>query len=539
LDKNFGEMKKTWFWILFWLILSNANAQQTSNFSIYLQEEPFPNFPTLQSFVDGRFDGKWVFIGGRTDGLHQRQPFAAFDPDYNNLHIYVVDIVTKQVWTAPLAGLPTDLVEQLQSANMEFVQRGNVLYIIGGYGYSQDAGEWVTYPYLTAVDLAGLVPAVVAGQPVNTYFRQLTDERLRVTGGYLGLLNDEFYLVGGQVFQGRYNPHGPDHGPGFYQKYSNAIKRFGIEDDGSAMAVTNFTEIVDTVNLHRRDYNMAPQIFPDGSEGFTVFSGVFQYDQDLPWLNTVDVLPSGYTVNNNFNQYLNQYHTAHAGLFSASQNAMHTLFLGGISRYYLDADNVLKDDPNVPFVKTISLVSRGADGSMLESKLGEMPQLLGASASFLPAANLPMLQDGIISLDALPESDAMIGYVVGGIESSLPNILFVDDGTLSSASGKVYKVFLTKQTTGVQEIKGDQYFGLKVFPNPATNKLTVNFSVPLNDEVELIFKDSSGKNIKTERRKVEQGDYELYYDLTDWSAGTYFLEIKNGRWVTAAQFFKK
>ncbi len=512
---------------------------QNASFSATLQEEPFPNFPALHSFVDGNYDGKWVFIGGRTDGLHQRQPFAAFDPDFNNLNIWVTDIATKQVWSKPLNELSVDLMEQLQSSNMEYVQRGDVLYITGGYGYSPTVGEWVTYPYLTAVDLSGLVAAVVTNAPVAPYFRQLTDERLRVTGGYLGLLNDEFFLVGGQVFQGRYNPHGPDHGPGFYQKYSNAIKQFNIDDNGTSLTVSSYAETVDTANLHRRDYNMAPQIFPNGSQGFTVFSGVFQYDQDLPWLNTVDVFPGSYTVNNNFNQYLNQYHTAHAGFFSATQNEMHTLFFGGISRYYLNADGVLKDDPEVPFVKTISLITRKADGSMTELKLGEMPSLLGAGATFLPAASLAMSQDGIVNLDALPNENTLIGYVVGGIESSLPNILFIDDGTLSNASGKVYKVFLNKQSTPAVEIKGEQYFGLKLFPNPAQEKLTVNFSVPVDDEVELIFKDSTGKIILQEKRSVELGEYELSYEIGQWSSGVYFVEIRSERFETAAQFVKK
>ena len=88
---------------------------------------------------------------------------------------------------------------------------------------------------------------------------------MAVTGGYLGLLNDEFYLVGGQRFMGRYNPMGPDFGPGFIQEYTNAIRRFRIADDGTERyAITDYEETVDTAELHRRDYNLVPQIFPNG-----------------------------------------------------------------------------------------------------------------------------------------------------------------------------------------------------------------------------------------------------------------------------------
>jgi hypothetical protein len=331
---------------------------------------------------------------------------------------------------------------------------------------------------------------------------------------------------------------GPNHGPGFFQQYTNAIKKFKVEDDGNELIISDFKEIIDTANLHRRDYNMVPQLFPDGSRGFTVFSGVFQYEQDLPWLNTVDIFPEGYTVNQHFNQYLNQYHTAHASIFSTSSNQMHTVFFGGISRYYLNSNNILVDDPEVPFVKTISLVTRNADGSMQEAKLGEMPGYLGSGATFIPARDLPVSGNDIISLDELAE-EQLIGYVIGGIESTLPNILFIDDGTLSDASGKVFKVVLQKQATDVVEISGEQYFGLRVSPQPGSDKITVNFSVPVNDTIYLTFSDISGKVLKQEKRVVEYGEYELYYDISAWVGGAYMIEIKNERFNTAKKFVRQ
>jgi hypothetical protein len=522
---------------LFFLALQTLFAQNPG-FNLTVEEEPFPGFPALQSFVTGSHDGKWVFLGGRTDGLHRRQPFAAFDPDGNNTLLYVADVESKQVWSKPLTGLPQHLLEQLQSTNMQFQQRDTVLYITGGYGYSPSADEWITHPYLTAVNLPGLIKAITAGGNIAPYFRSIMDNRVRVTGGYLGRLGDDFYLAGGQNFEGRYNPMGPTHGPGFFQEYTNAIKKFRIDDDGAFLAITGYKEAVDGANLHRRDYNMVAQIFPGGRQGFTLFSGVFQYDQDLPWLNTVDVDSSGYAVNNDFNQFLNQYHTAHAGLFSVSQNRMFTVFFGGISRYFIDANGVLKDDPEVPFVKTISLVTRFADGSMQEYKLGEMPGLLGSSAEFLPAENAPVFDHEVLDFDEMPGGKVLLGYIAGGIESTLPNIFFINDGDQSHASGKVFKVFLEKQTTAALEITGEQYFGLYLHPNPATGKLTVNFSVPVDDSIHLSVIDNAGRVVRQETRQVEFGEYELYYDLGAFAAGTYFLEIRNRKFQALKPFVK-
>ena len=51
--------------------------------------------------------------------------------------------------------------------------------------------------------------------------------------------------------------------------------------------------------------------------------------------------------------------------YDATENRMHTIFFGGISRYYYSGDGVLIDDPNVPFVNTISnVVMRRGDGAM-------------------------------------------------------------------------------------------------------------------------------------------------------------------------------
>ena len=104
--------------------------------------------------------------------------------------------------------------------------------------------------------------------------------------------------------------------------------------------------------------------------------------------------------NNTFNQYLSQYHSAKIPIYDTDNNMMHTLFFGGMSQYKLDADGNLIQDDNVPFVKTISKVSRFRDGSMIESSLDiEMPTLLGSGAEFIPInKNSNYLSDEIVDI---------------------------------------------------------------------------------------------------------------------------------------------
>ncbi|MCB0764319.1 MAG: hypothetical protein KDB84_06415, partial [Flavobacteriales bacterium] len=424
--------------------LSRLVAQDIGDRRIVLEEVTIPGMPGVQSFAFGQDGEEWLLLGGRTDGLHQRQPFAAFLASSNNTMAHVVDPSTSEVWGASISGLPTAVFEQLQCTNLEFFQRGNTLYIIGGYGFSPTANDHVTHGRLTAVDVPGAITAIKNGTTLTPYFRQIADSRMAVTGGYLGLMNDEFHLVGGQRFMGRYNPMGPDFGPGFVQEYTNAIRRFRITDDGNSLAIADYVATIDTVALHRRDYNLVPQVFPNGEFGFTAFSGVFQYTSNIPWLNTVDITTSGYTVVPVFEQLLNQYHTAHLPAFSNTLNTMSTVFFGGIGRYYFDANGQLWDDVNVPFVNTISRVQRTGDGSMLETAIGTMPALLGSGAEFITAPGVPTVFNDVIDLDALEGDSVLAGHIVGGIESSAANIFFVNTGTQSVASTRVFRVWLVQ-----------------------------------------------------------------------------------------------
>ena len=511
-------------------LVSSIFAQE--EFSISIEPFEINGALNVHSFSWGKTsDGKWLIFGGRIDGLHQRQPFAAFLASSNNKEVFLIDPINNQTWSTSLSALPASIYEQLQSTNQEFYQRDNTLYIVGGYGYSVTEDEHITYPNLTAIDLDGLSNSIINGSDLTSSFRQISNINLAVTGGQLGNLDGTFYLCGGQYFEGRYNPMGPGSGPGFTQEYSDEIRTFEINDDGNNLLIENYSAQHDTENLHRRDYNMVPQIFPDGENGFTMFSGVFQEEIDLPFLNSVNIISSGYEVNNDFNQYLSQYHSAKIPIFDAINNTMHTIFFGGMSQFTLDENENLIEDINVPFVKTISKVTRLSDGTMYESKLEiEMPTLLGSGAEFIPIDNnLFFINEGIVSLNELPNGEVLIGYIYGGIESTQENIFFINNGTQSSASNQIFKVFIQKSLLGFEEINiGDEdIFNVKLFPNPIQNSITINLFVPNTDEHILEINDLLGRNIKKIKINKPIGNHSIFIDLPNISSGEYILSIKS------------
>lgn len=506
-------------------------AAQSAPFNVYLEPMSIPGVGGLQSYAYGQHEGKWLIIGGRLDGLHRRQPFAAFDEAGNNNQIIVVDPEALQKWSAPLSMLPVPFREQLSSTNMQFYQDGDYLYITGGYGYSNTAGKHVTYDRLTAVHVPAVIAAVVAGTDISTYFRQLTDAQFSVTGGHLAKIYDTYYLAGGQKFEGLYNPMGPDHGPGFVQQYTDQVRRFRIDDDGITLSVTHLQPFSDPDQLHRRDYNAVVQIMPDGQEGLTAFSGVFQKTVDLPYLNCVNIDSSGYTVNNAFSQYYNHYHCAVLPLYSGQDNAMHTVFFGGIAQFY-DSLGVLVQDNNVPFVRTIARVTRNADGVMAEYKLPvEMPALLGAGAELIPADGLPVYANGVVKLDELSGDTTHVGYIYGGIASNAPNIFWTNTGVESSANSQIFKVFVVKNTVLAAHELNAQSTGtlqMRIFPNPNNGVFGIKFNLPKATQVRLTISDNTGNIIDREVMKnVSAGEHIITRQLGKIAVGgTYFATLE-------------
>ncbi|MBP7541660.1 MAG: T9SS C-terminal target domain-containing protein, partial [Saprospiraceae bacterium] len=137
--------KKYLVGILLLITLTSFNTfGQSAPIKIALEPLTISGLNGLQSFAVGQHSGRWLIVGGRLDGLHQRQPFAAFGADGINDQLIVIDPVTQQNWVAPLSSLPTSIQEQLSSTNMEFHQEGDFLYCLGGYGYSPTKGDHTT-----------------------------------------------------------------------------------------------------------------------------------------------------------------------------------------------------------------------------------------------------------------------------------------------------------------------------------------------------------------------------------------------------------
>lgn len=517
-----------------------ALGQKTS-FSVQLQALSIDGLGGLQSFAWAQHGGKWLLVGGRRDGLHRRQPFAAFDLPGHNDQMYVVDPLRQQYWTKSINQLPVAIRDVLKATNIQFHQEKNTLYLTGGYGFSEVESRHTTFSTLTALDVPAIIEAVMQNKELQPHIRQVADSRLQVTGGDLKKIGNQYYLVGGHKFLGSYNPTGPGHGPGFEQQYTDAVRIFQIRDDGQTLRLDSFESWNNADYFHRRDLNVVSQITPDGKEAIAVFSGVFQPSVNLPFLDCIHLSESGYARQENFLQYFNHYHCPTIPLFDSAYQEMSTLFFGGMAQYYMQGDKRMKDD-NVPFVKTITKATKLTGGGMTETVMPvEMPGYLGSGAHFIPMDGLPSYPNHVFKYDSLADVQA-IGFIYGGISSSAPNIFFTNDGTQSHATGNLFLVTVVKDKSSViTDISSSNVGQVRVHPNPVEHELNVDFMLhnPSNVEWKLMRSDGA-MALSGTWRNLDAGVQCLVLELpNNLPGGLYYMVLSDSKKQQVAAVFVK
>ncbi len=521
--------------IIFALFVQFSFAQQP--FSVSLVQSPISAMPSVQSGAFAEWNGKWIFIGGRREGLHNFQFGIGFSTTGRNDSIFVVDPVANQRWSSDLSVLPVDEFESLCSTNMEFYQVDSTLYMMGGYGKSTTLNGFETFPLLTAVSLNSLVNAVMTGDSVATSFTQIADTNIAVAGGHLEKIDSTYYLIFGHNFSGQY-----DKTPGsilFVQHYTNSVRKFNINDNGSTLSVNNFSSTTDTDNFHRRDLNTVEQIFQNGEYGFTAFGGVFQKTATLPYLTPIDITANGTQLNSSFNQNLNQYETASIPVYDSINNFMHTVFFGGMSLYTLDTVNhILVQDTLIPFVNTISKISRDGAGNLSEYKLPvEMPSLIGTDACFIPDHSINIKHNSIIDLNSL-SGNTRVGWIISGIQSDFANIADLDPMSMSRPNTTVYEVWIDVTPDAIHDLPlSNNILGLNVYPNPTEHISNIDFT--MNESGNAIVEIFDEKGIVLKKFDIAESKSKLInipLSTSTFAAGLYTCVIRTAHGTKEAKF---
>jgi hypothetical protein len=208
---------------------------------------------------------------------------------------------------------------------------------------------------------------------------------------------------------------------------------------------------------------------------------------------------------------------------------MHTVFFGGMSLYTLDTVSMsLVQDTLIPFVNTISKITRDSTGGLIEIKLPEnMPALKGTNAIFIPDISVPLIDGRILDLNAIT-GNVRVGYITGGIHSDAPNVASIDPVSMSRPNSEVYEVYINKILNDVFEFTViNEINNLSVYPNPASSILNVNFSLNETKSVSVDLYNLKGQLVKNlAADKSLKGQQHFIFSVSDLASGTYLCRVK-------------
>jgi hypothetical protein len=435
----------------------------------------FPGAPRLHSFAFAQWEGKWLFIGGRTNGYHSvgGGPADFMRADANG-QVWVVDTTARPAHTyhVPVDALPPGFAsvrEQWRAAAFLSYQDGDRLYIAGGYGQN-DAGQWTTYSTLSVIALPAFIDGVIHNR-LPAYSVHYTHSPLvEASGGELiRIPGGNFYVVMGHVFKGSYTAFeagSENNTADVSQTYLEEIRqiKFITAPDGS-LSVKPVQTFRDP-QFRRRDLNVTHMMSQQGV-GIAAFGGVFTRPDQSVFTKPIFLYPGAQpATDRGFDQKMNSYDAARLLLYDRAKQVMYTTLFGGISRHYFDfqkgefcpyplqgakseatyLDGLQWSDQ----ISTIAMTHGTATAEWVHRSM--LPAYLGTNAVFIPMPAVARAnpETRILSLDSLRGKRTMIGYLFGGIRA-YPYRFPYDKGAIpynagtvpSKASDLILKVYVT------------------------------------------------------------------------------------------------
>jgi len=430
-------------------------------FSISVELADFMLPQGIQSAAYAQLGSQVLVITGRTNGLHGfNNDNNNFPPNKQNTNIFVIDLHKKTVHTRslydPLSGLTQKQIDSLSVTSPQSYQKGNVLYMTGGYGVDTHSGTFSTKPMLTALNVPGLMHWVTnthTPKLASQYIRQISDPVFQITGGAMYQIgNNPTLLIMGHNFAGSYK----DTTNG---TYTNQVRRFRISDNGKDLKVTIQEPTKPDPRYRRRDFNVVPimqRCTRKNTPAFVALSGVFTLNTGI-WTVPIEIAANGDTfmldphvVPTAFKQSMNNYNGAHIPLLT-QHGDMYIILFGGITHGYFKGGTFLTDD-KLPFTNHITAIKRSKEGQYTHYLLPNQfptilstasnpgnPLLFGVGSKFIPEPGIPMCPNGVLKLDHIKRK-TVIGYIIGGVQSTLPHTNSPSD---SAASPYIFKVTLT------------------------------------------------------------------------------------------------
>ena len=156
--------------------------------------ELYPTLEDMYGYAVGKYNDYLLIFGGSI----RSEVDEKYANDFPNLDILMIDFRRNRAAAYTSGNLDGLLRDQISSTGMAYHQDGNTLYLLGGSGFSESNGQFITFPYLTAIDLQATVEALLDGKnPVANFF-QICDERMAIFDAPMDYDGEEFFLINGK-----------------------------------------------------------------------------------------------------------------------------------------------------------------------------------------------------------------------------------------------------------------------------------------------------------------------------------------------------
>lgn len=194
----------------------------------------YPTLENMSGYAVGQYEDYLMVFGG----IIQSESTELYEEDFPNLEILLIDFKRERASAYTNSQLDGALGEQMSATGLSYYQQGNTLYLLGGYGYSESQNQYITFPYITAIDLEATLKALLEGKNPVANFYQICDDRLAIFDGKLDYNGEEFFLINGKT---AYMLRPFSENPRYVeQKLQNEARTFKLSGEGPELELEGF-----------------------------------------------------------------------------------------------------------------------------------------------------------------------------------------------------------------------------------------------------------------------------------------------------------
>ena len=213
----------------------------------------YPTLEDMHGYAIGQYKNYLLIFGGSIRSRISDNDYQ----DFPNLDILLIDFNEKRAGAYTNGNFDGSLGEQVSASGLSYYQNDGILYLIGGYGYSETHNQFITFPYITIINVKQTVLALLNGTDPVASFYQLCDDRMAIFDAEMDFNGDEFFLLNGK-FAYKLKPFA-ENAQYIEETYNEEVRTFKVTKDGTEWQLNNFQTWYDLEALQERYGTLLPE----------------------------------------------------------------------------------------------------------------------------------------------------------------------------------------------------------------------------------------------------------------------------------------